>query len=407
MFYTLSKPALFPTDLQVQLPASKSISNRALILNALSKSGKTIHNLAKCDDTDVLLAALRSDGNHFDIGAAGTAMRFLTAYLCLKEGEWIVTGSERMKQRPIKVLVEALRTLGADVDYLENEGFPPLKIKGGAMKGGEITIDGSVSSQYISALLMIAPCLQDGLTLKFQGKVVSKPYIMMTLQMMSQFGITYQWDDDIIKVVPQTYTPVDYTVESDWSASSYWYEIALLSGGGTTFTLPKLYRESLQGDARVKDIFEPLGVSTKFVGNDIQIVCDKEVVGQFKYDFSEQPDLAQTVVVTCCCMDVPFHFSGLQTLKIKETDRIAALMNECKKLGFLLEEPAEGELAWRGVKIAKSDEPIATYKDHRMAMAFAPAALKVGSIRIDDPMVVSKSYPEYWTAVADCLEVIK
>lgn len=406
MFYTLSKPALSPTDLQVQLPASKSISNRALILNALSKSGKTIHNLAKCDDTDVLLAALRSDGNHFDIGAAGTAMRFLTAYLCLKEGEWIVTGSERMKQRPIKVLVEALRTLGADVDYLENEGFPPLKIKGGAMKGGEITIDGSVSSQYISALLMIAPCLQDGLTLKFQGKVVSKPYIMMTLQMMSQFGITYQWEDDIIKVVPQAYTPVDYTVESDWSASSYWYEIALLSGGDTTFTLPKLYRESLQGDARVKDIFEPLGVSTKFVGNDIQIVCDKEVVGQFKYDFSEQPDLAQTVVVTCCCMDVPFHFSGLQTLKIKETDRIAALMNECKKLGFLLEEPAEGELAWRGVKIAKSDEPIATYKDHRMAMSFAPAALKVGTIRIDDPMVVSKSYPEYWTAVADCLEVM-
>jgi 3-phosphoshikimate 1-carboxyvinyltransferase len=407
MFYTLSKPALSPTDLQVQLPASKSISNRALILNALSMSGKTIHNLAKCDDTDVLLAALRSDGNHFDIGAAGTAMRFLTAYLCLKEGEWSVTGSERMKQRPIKVLVEALRELGADVDYLENEGFPPLKIKGGVMKGGEITIDGSVSSQYISALLMIAPCLQNGLTLNFSGTIISKPYIQMTLQMMSQFGISYQWDDYAIKIVPQTYIPVDYTVESDWSASSYWYEIALLSGSGATFTLPNLYRESLQGDAHVKDIFEPLGVTTKFVGNNVQIICDKKAVGHLEYDFSEQPDLAQTVVVACCCMGTTFHFRGLQTLKIKETDRIAALMNECGKLGFKLEEPAEGELAWRGKTCERVDEPIATYKDHRMAMAFAPAALKVGTLRIADPQVVSKSYPEYWTAVADCLEIIK
>lgn len=408
MIYDIKRCATVPSELTVSLPASKSISNRALILNALSRSGKEIHNLAKCDDTDVLVAALTSNGTHFDIGAAGTAMRFLTAYQCLQLGEWTITGSERMKQRPIQVLVEALRRLGATIDYAGVEGFPPLKIKGHAMDGGEIEIDGGVSSQYISALLMIAPYLKNGLTLHLTGAVISRPYILMTLQLMAQFGVEAEWkDENTIQIKPQEYKPIEYTVESDWSASSYWYEIAtFLPKNATRFTLPHLYEQSLQGDSQVRKIFEPLGIATTFTVDGVVLEKTADPVSHYEYDFSGQPDLAQTVVATCCAIGTTFRFSGLKTLKIKETDRIAALINECRKLGYVLKETGEGELSWNGERVAPDTVPlIATYKDHRMAMAFAPIALqRNGQLQIDDPEVVSKSYPEYWKAVERVIE---
>lgn len=404
MIYDIKKCATVPPELTVSLPASKSISNRALILNALSCSGKQIHNLAKCDDTDVLVAALTSNGNHFDIGAAGTAMRFLTAYQCLQPGEWTITGSERMKQRPIQVLVDALRRLGATIDYEAVEGFPPLKIKGHAMDGGEIEIDGGVSSQYISALLMIAPYLKNGLTLHLTGAVISRPYILMTLQLMAQFGVEAEWrEENTILIKPQEYKPIEYTVESDWSASSYWYEIAtFLPKNATKFSLPHLYEQSLQGDSQVCKIFEPLGITTTFTPNGVVLEKTSAPVSHYEYDFSNQPDLAQTVVAACCAIGTTFRFTGLKTLKIKETDRIAALVNECRKLGYVLKETGQGELSWNGERVASDEIPIIrTYKDHRMAMAFAPIALqRQGSLQIDDPEVVSKSYPEFWKATA-------
>ncbi len=403
MIYDIKRCATVPSEMTVSLPSSKSISNRALIINALSRSGKKIHNLAKCDDTDVLVAALTSNGNHFDIGAAGTAMRFLTAFQCLQPGEWTITGSERMKQRPIQVLVEALRRLGATIDYVGVEGFPPLKIKGHAMLGGEIEVDGGVSSQYISALLMIAPYLKNGLTLHLTGAVISRPYILMTLQLMAQFGVKAEWNDEnTIHIKPQEYKPIEYTVESDWSASSYWYEIAtFLPKNATKFFLPHLYEQSLQGDSQVCKIFEPLGITTTFTSDGVVIGKKTDPIAHYEYDFSNQPDLAQTVVTTCCAIGTTFRFIGLKTLKIKETDRIAALIKECRKLGYVLKETCEGELSWDGERVAPDESPIiSTYKDHRMAMAFAPIALKRQRLQIDDPEVVSKSYPEFWSTTA-------
>lgn len=413
MSFVVKRNESLGSSVQVQLPASKSISNRALIINALSRSDKTIRNLAKCDDTDVLLKALSSKESSFDIGAAGTAMRFLTAYLSMHEGVWSITGSERMKQRPIQVLVEVLRELGANVEYIEKEGYPPLRVEGTLMQGGEIEIEGNVSSQYISALLMIAPMMQEGLTLRLRGEIISKPYIEMTLRMMKDFGVSSEWlSDAVIRVPHKAYLPVEYVVENDWSAASYWYEIVALSAPGLICFLPHLYQESLQGDSKVKEIYKSLGVQTTFVEENgqkgIKIQKSDVAPSHYEYDFSGQPDLAQTVVVTCCCLGTTFHFTGLQTLKIKETDRIAALINECEKLGFILEEEEEGSLSWEGKRTEKAKLPkIATYNDHRMAMAFAPACLVLDALEIEHPEVVSKSYPDYWKAVEEVVSSVK
>lgn len=380
------------------LPASKSISNRILIMNALANGGGLVSNLAKCDDTDVLVAALSSDGTVFDIGAAGTAMRFLSAYLANKEGEWVTTGSARMKERPIRILVDALNSVGADVSYLENDGFPPLRISGKPLDGGVIELDGGVSSQYISALLMIAPVMKNGLVLRLTGNVISKPYIKMTLSLMRQFGIASSWNGNEIKVERQDYKPIDFTVESDWSASSYWFQICALAEGSAEILLPGLFCDSVQGDSAVVNIFENLGVSSVFEKDGLLLKRDRKVAEFFEYDFVEQPDLAQTVVAACCALGVTFNFEGLQSLKIKETDRIAALIAELRKFGYVLFEPKEGALAWNGERCEADAKPVVkTYKDHRMAMAFAPLAVKFGEVCIDDPAVVSKSYPEYWT----------
>ncbi len=396
MIYSISPSDNKEVKGEIQLPASKSISNRALIIDALSYAGGQIHNLANCDDTNVLVNALHSNARVFDIGAAGTAMRFLTAFLSKIVGEWVITGSERMKQRPISILVDALNKLGAKIEYMEKEGFPPLRIHGSALLGGKIELDGSVSSQYISALLMIAPTMRDGLTLRLTGKIISKPYIFLTLKLMEDFDIKSTWANDLIIIHPQEYKPVDYTVESDWSAASYWYQMCALSPK-SEIKLLGLNKNSFQGDSKVTEIFSSLGVRTKFQKGEVVLTKNNELTDKLVYNFTDQPDLAQTVVVTCCCLQVPFRFSGLQSLKIKETNRVEALQNECKKLGFLLEEPAEGILEWNGKRCETDPAPvIKTYEDHRMAMAFAPACLKTGNIQIENPMVVTKSYPNYW-----------
>ena len=383
-------------EIQINLPASKSISNRALILNALSYSVYPIQNLSDSDDTLVMLKALDSNDSTFDIGAAGTAMRFLTAFLSKTVGEWVITGSARMKERPIKLLVDALNSLGAKIEYTEKEGFPPLRIYGSALMGGEISLDGGVSSQYISALMMIAPYMQNGLKLNLTGKVISQPYILMTQSLMQDFGVNLKFDGKCIEIEPQTYTPVRFAVESDWSAASYWYEMLSILGKGS-FILNGLNQNSTQGDSKVAALFEQLGVKTIFLEDAVKLVATDTNTAKFVNDFVDQPDLAQTFAVSCCLKNIPFHFSGLQSLKIKETNRIEALIIELSKLGFVLYEPAEGELAWSGQKCElQADISIATYHDHRMAMAFAPACL-LFPITIENPEVVSKSYPNFWS----------
>lgn len=395
MIYKITAPK---SDIfsDIILPASKSISNRALIMGAVGQAQRLIRNLAQCDDTDVLVRALESDGDRFDVGAAGTSMRFMTAYLASRPGDWSITGSERMKHRPIAVLVDALRALGAEISYEENEGFPPLRIHGKELKGGHVVLDGGVSSQYISALLMVAPSTKEGISLELVGDIVSVPYIRMTLGMMREMGVESDWRGNVITVRPQRYSLRDYVVESDWSASSYWYEVAALSTQ-CGIHLPFLRKVSFQGDSAVRQIFAPLGVSTSFEGDGVSLKRAGDVTERMEYDFVEQPDLAQTLVVTCCVLNIPFDFSGVQSLKIKETDRIAALRNECAKFGYVLTEPAEGRLAWTGERCAAQDTPIVeTYEDHRMAMSFAPMAMVKGSVLIHHPMVVTKSYPKFW-----------
>lgn len=380
----------------VQLPASKSISNRALIIHALSNADSPLENLSDCDDTDVMITALTQGKSTIDIKAAGTAMRFLTAYLAQLPGEWILTGTERMKNRPIRLLVDALRMLGGQPDYMEKEGYPPLKISGTTLQGGEITLDGSISSQYISALLMIAPKMHDGLKIALAGTVISKPYIHLTLSLMKEFGIESSWSGQTISIAPQAYKPTPFVVECDWSAASYWYQMAALCDN-QEIELLGLKKNSYQGDARLTEIFKLLGVTTHYTDRGVLLRKQKEHCERFVYDFVDQPDLAQTLVVTSALMGIPFCFTGLQSLKIKETDRIFALIQEMKKLGYLLRESEENTLEWNGERCAAEEVPvIATYEDHRMAMAFAPAALKLKEIRIEDPQVVSKSYPSYW-----------
>ena len=386
---------------QIMLPASKSISNRALIINALANGTHPLENLSDCDDTQVMLRALQAQpGETIDIMAAGTAMRFLTAYLSVTPGDRIITGTQRMKQRPIGILVDALRELGANIEYVEKEGFPPLRIQGTTLTKSHISLPGNISSQYISALLMIAPTLKNGLQVTLTGDIISRPYIDLTLQLMKDFGAQASWlNDHELKVEPQPYRSTPYYIEGDWSAASYWHEIVALSKDAT-ITLPSLFRKSYQGDSKMADQFAQLGARTSYKENGITILKPKMVdISQaihVNLDFTNQPDLAQTFVVTCALQNITFRFTGLQTLKIKETDRIAALICEMKKLGYVLHEAEDSILYWDGERCERSGEAIDTYEDHRMAMAFAPACLVLPDICINDPHVVSKSYPRYW-----------
>lgn len=394
---------IFPAS-KVFLPSSKSISNRVLVINALSGNKyATPENVSDCDDTNVMIKWLHDNPEIIDIGAAGTAMRFSSALLAVSDGTKVITGTDRMKNRPISILVDALRSLGAKVDYVEKQGFPPLRITGNSnLDGGSLSLPGNVSSQYISALLMIGPVLNKGLKLTLTNEVVSRPYINLTLSLMKDYGADAHWlDDSTIELKPGGYMNRSYYVESDWSASSYWYEIVALSDSAE-FVLPGLFDKSYQGDSEVSKIFENLGVKTDFLVDEsgirsVRLSKTSYVCDRLEYDFVNQPDLAQTFVVCCCMMNVPFHFYGLQSLKIKETDRIAALIKELSKMGFCIEERNGSELLWDGTrKDFNSDFAIDTYEDHRMAMAFAPCALKCEDLKINNPQVVSKSYPHFW-----------
>ena len=404
MQYILKAPDNLKTE--VKLPASKSIGNRALVINALAGGTAMPGNLSDCDDTDVMIRALRDMPYEIDIKAAGTAMRFMTAYLAATPGEHVITGTERMRHRPIAVLVDALRSLGAHIEYVDEEGYPPLRIEGRRLYGRQLDIPGNVSSQYISALLMIAPTLTSDLELRLTGEIFSRPYIDLTLWMMKEYGAVAEWKDiDTILVKAQPYVSRPYYIENDWSAASYWYEMMAVSGGEfDEVVLEGLNDGSKQGDSMSRYIFSLLGVKTTFEPSSlpgmqrVRLRNKGHCVPRLEYDFVNAPDLAQTFVVTCLALNVPFVFSGLKTLKIKETDRIEALKAEARKLGYVLHDVDNSQLIWDGERCQPmTDVAIDTYEDHRMALAFAPLAFVMPEIRINAPHVVTKSYPHYWT----------
>ena len=370
--------------MEVELPASKSISNRMLILNALC--GGELHNVARCDDTDAMRRALATDTTAsgavatVNIGAAGTAMRFLTAYYATLEGSTVILdGTERMRHRPIALLVDALRRCGADIEYAGEEGFPPLRITGRKLSASHIEIAGNVSSQYISALLMVAP-LMGCRTVTLTGEIISLPYITMTLTLMRLMGVDCTMSGATISIPADAhYVPCDFTVENDWSAASYWLEMQSLLPE-SRITLKGLHSESAQGDSAVAGIFSQMGGTAPII-----------------LDLKETPDLAQTIVVTACLLGRHFHITGLRTLRIKETDRIDALCTQLRRLGYIITAGDDFSLSWNGERCAPEPEPhISTFDDHRMAMAFAPAAVLFPGIVIDDVEVVSKSYPDFW-----------
>ena len=402
MRYRITAPSRIDTT--IKLPASKSISNRALIISALAGVKTMPRNISNCDDTEVIVRALRDNPYEIDIKAAGTAMRFMTAYLAVTPGEHVITGTERMKHRPIKVLVDALRYLGADIEYIGEEGFPPLKIRGKALDGGSIEIPGDVSSQYVSALLMIAPMLNGGLELHLTGNIISRPYIDLTIHTMHDYGARVEWTDvDTIVTEPTGYREREFIIENDWSGASYWYEtLALMGDRESSIRIPGLIDSSRQGDSGVRYLFSMLGVKTSFEDGiktkptTVTLKAMRSMLPKLDFDFSGQPDLTQTLVVTCAAMNIPFHFTGLATLRIKESDRIEVLKREMRKLGFVIREEDNSELLWDGERCEATMKPIDTYEDHRMAMAFAPAAVKFPGLRINNPEVVTKSYPNFW-----------
>ena len=468
----------FPLKLNASLalPTSKSLCARALVVNHLCQPPVPLVGLSDCDDTQAILQGLEALRNsedaplRVDIGAAGTAMRFLTAlFAATPQLDVVITGSQRMKERPIGALVTALQAAGADIRYVEKEGYPPLRIRGKQLEGGTLALPSNISSQYVSALLMIAPTMRRGLQLELVGKVASAPYIRMTMQVMKAFGVEVKWENNLISIesgqryartlsshcgtTKETEQAASYTIERDWTAASYWYEIVALHPDKTARVLLRGLREaSEQGDAVCAKWFEALGVTTTFTAEgailekstkspQATLECDNSTSednelssqtddnfcesnedlpqttshsSQADYfsckdapplwlDFTAAPDLAQTFVVTCALLSHPFHFKGLESLRIKETDRIAALIAELQKLGKHIEAIGEGELRYTAQNDSSPAHPItiATYDDHRMALAFAPAALRFPQLSIEHPEVVAKSYPDYWEHLSE------
>ena len=368
-----------------------------LVLRELSGNKIELSNVSDCDDTFVMQRALNEPSAVTDIMAAGTSMRFLTALIATSQRSTIMTGTERMQHRPIHVLVDALRSLGADIDYVKEEGFPPLNVKGHRLQGGTVSLPGNVSSQYISALLMVAPTMEQGLTLQMTGEVISRPYINITLSLMRQFGITIDEPDSNTFVVhPGEYTGGTCLIENDWSGASYWYEMLALAPEDEVL-LEGLFADSLQGDSCIKTLFEPLGIKTTFTEEGALLTKQGVSIECYEEDLTKCPDLAQTMVATCCAMNIPFRFTGLQSLKIKETDRLLALRQELAKFGFNLEESNASILSWDGKKDNAPALPrIDTYEDHRMAMCMAPLCTLTSQLIINNAQVVSKSYPAFW-----------
>lgn len=387
----------------IELKGSKSISNRLLILKDVLNLPNKLENLSSSKDTLTLLTLLEQitqNKNHvINVGDAGTDMRFLTALLCTKEGEWTITGSERMKERPIQHLVDALRQLGAEISYLGNEGFPPLKIRGKKLYGGKIEVDSSVSSQFISALLLITPALENGLEIKIKNKTVSWSYILMTLDILSQFGMKVSTVLETIHAVnPQVFIPKSpFLIESDWSAASYWYSFVALAPDAK-ITLKGLHKSSSQGDSCLPAIYQNFGVLTEYNDSEFTLTKTTNDIKYFEYDFINCPDIAQTVAVTCFALKINCKLSGLSTLKNKETDRLLALKTELEKLGAQVKITDDSlQIQDSGTEITQNKLAIInTYGDHRMAMSFAPLICILGQLQINDPAVVSKSYPEFW-----------
>src|SRR3569833_493886 len=396
----------------VHLTGSKSECNRALIIEALSNGKVKVDNISDAADAVLLAGILRSNkrlavvGNssseietpksEINIGPAGTAMRFLTAFLPLQAEEVILTGSTRMKQRPIGILVDALREIGAQIDYVENEGFPPIHIKGGLVQQSDkVSIKGDISSQYITALLLIAARLPLGLELHIEGELTSKPYVEMTLAMLQSAGIQHAWNDNVIAIANQEFAETSIHVEPDWSAASYWYAIAALADEAELF-LPGLTQYSLQGDSVITEIMANFGITSQFKDGGVYLQKEVKPVVRKIFDMKECPDLAQTIIVVCAALGHEATFTGLETLKIKETDRVKALQNELAKIGVKLTEKGQVYKLDCSEKHIPGKILIDTYDDHRMAMAFAPLALVVPEVEVEDYMVVEKSYPAFW-----------
>jgi 3-phosphoshikimate 1-carboxyvinyltransferase len=379
------------------LPASKSISNRVLLIQALAGGKSVLHNVSEANDTVVMTRLLNSADEILDAEDAGTVMRFLSAYTAVTaQSPIIVTGSHRMKERPIGILVDALRHVGAHIEYVEKEGYPPIRvIKTFRQVADQVSVRGDVSSQYISALMMIAPVLPSGLTLNLLGKVGSMPYIQMTAALMKKFGVSVSVDRNTVTILPQSYQPVEYTVEADWSGASYWFAFTALAKQAS-LTLPSVTLRSLQGDRVIVDMMEPLGVMAEPQGNNL-LLKKKDHVVNFSWNFTDCPDLAQTVAVVCAAKGVRAEFTGLESLRIKETDRIAALQRELQKIGAQLTEENNRWILNPGENLPASVS-INTYQDHRMAMAFAPLSCLM-DVTFDDASVVKKSYPKFWDDV--------
>lgn len=379
----------------IPLPSSKSESNRALIINMFARG--VLHNLSEARDTQTMVRLLKSEDKELDVLDAGTTMRFLLAYYALTNQKKILTGTTRMCERPIAILTDALHEIGAQVKYLREDGFPPVETLGfSQQKNRHISIQGDVSSQYISAIMMLGPTLPHGLTIQLKGKVASKPYILMTLELMKKFGANIEYTEEkVIIIQPSKYTASEFTVESDWSGASYWFSFVALAEKAEV-VLSGLKPDTLQGDNRIVEIMNPLGVKATFV--DAGLLLTKKASSEvFRYDFSQCPDLGQTVAVTCAAKGIPAEFTGLESLRIKETDRIAALQNELKKIGAsLVEEDGNNWKLHPSKPLAMTENStIETYDDHRMAMAFAPLATKM-NVDIIEPGVVEKSYPSFW-----------
>ncbi|MEL6676830.1 MAG: 3-phosphoshikimate 1-carboxyvinyltransferase [Bacteroidota bacterium] len=388
-----------PVRGEIPLAASKSESNRALIIQALGGPDIALENLASARDTQTMIRLLSSDNHVLDVIDAGTTMRFLTAYLSAVDQDQLLTGTPRMCNRPIGILVDALRELGAEIKYWKQEGYPPLHImrRGSPLKGGSLSIAGNVSSQYISAILMIAPTLKQGLTLTLEGAVSSRPYIEMTLALMEHFGITHRWEDAVISIEEQAYQGGTYTIESDWSAASYWYAVAAIAPEAD-LKLLGLREQSFQGDRGIVELMRHFGVESEFDETGVRLIKTTPLtqLKPLNLDFTKTPDLAQTIGVVSAATGIPVRMTGLHTLRIKETDRIAAMQTELAKFG--VDMLVEGDICTIQGQAQPSKEPLHTYEDHRMAMAFAPLAWldPESSLTVDDEEVVQKSYPEYW-----------
>lgn len=390
-----------PLDFSVTISGSKSISNRLLILNEVLQLNCEFVNLSDSEDTQLLQAAIesiRKQENVIDIHHAGTDMRFLTALLSTQPGTWILKGSERMKERPIGELVNALKQLGAEIEFLEKENYPPLKITGLNLNGGEININSSVSSQFVSALLLISPKLKQGLTLHLQGSIVSEPYITMTIELLKSCGVDVKRTNNTITVQPKINTNEKvkkYFIESDWSSASYWYSICALCKR-SKIQLKSYHEKSLQADSVLPQLFENFGVYSEFQNNTLHLKQVADAKQDFNFNFNQCPDIAQTIACLSVGLNTDVDLSGLETLRIKETDRIAALNEELKKCGADV-KIKENNLIIKSYPTIRAVNPIiSTYNDHRMAMSFAPLAAIFGSIYLQNPEVVVKSYPSFW-----------